>query len=201
MSDSGKYSGFGYPDIRVPVEITTYDTYCSTPWRVNYVYDTKECIALLVLKDGSANMVCHENKSAVSQCCRVSVLQYFHEYSCICFPVIYIHTEYQYKGGYYGSCSLYPIEGIISGPLLITAVFQADLQVFFQHKMGLTLSPSQVYVNYCKDLLVNQYHGYEQYMGHVIDVLAASVEVDWKGSQDTSREIFIEQTQDAIPVS
>ena len=22
MSDSGKYSGFGYPDIRVPVEIT-----------------------------------------------------------------------------------------------------------------------------------------------------------------------------------
>ena len=37
MSDSGKYSGFGYPDIRVPVEITSrrlnlfigdmYDTY------------------------------------------------------------------------------------------------------------------------------------------------------------------------------
>ena len=26
MSDSGKYSGFGYPDIRVPVEITNFDS-------------------------------------------------------------------------------------------------------------------------------------------------------------------------------
>ena len=93
----------------------------------------RECIALLVLKDGSAKSVCHENKSAVSQCCRVSVLQCFDEYSCTCFPVIYIHTEYlehkfyQYKSGYYGSCSLHPIEGNILGPLSTTAVLQADL--------------------------------------------------------------------------
>ena len=26
ISDSGKYSGFGYPDIQIPVEITTYST-------------------------------------------------------------------------------------------------------------------------------------------------------------------------------
>ena len=89
------------------------------------------------------------------------------------------------------------------GPLSIIAVFQADLKVFFQHRMRLTLSPSQVYDNYCKDLLINQYYGcsYEQYMGHVIDVLAASLEVNWNGSHDTSREIFAEQMQDAIPVS
>ena len=32
ISDSGKYSGFGYPDIRIPVEITTFDVhnYCPT---------------------------------------------------------------------------------------------------------------------------------------------------------------------------
>ena len=69
--------------------------------------------------------------------------------------------------------------------------------------MGLTLSPSQVYDNYRKDLLVHQYYGcsYEQYMGQVIDVLAASLEVDWNGSHDISREIFVGQMQDAIPVS
>ena len=29
ISDSGKYSGFGYPDIRIPVEITNLNT-CTT---------------------------------------------------------------------------------------------------------------------------------------------------------------------------
>ena len=27
ISDSGKYSGFGYPDIRIPVEITAYEPF------------------------------------------------------------------------------------------------------------------------------------------------------------------------------
>ena len=113
-----------------------YITYCSTPCQLNYVYDTKECVALLVLKNGSANSVCYENKSAVSQCCKVSLLQYYDEYTCTYCPVLYIQTEflkhnwYQYRGGYYGlpceggyygSCSLHPIQCNVVGALLIIA--------------------------------------------------------------------------------
>ena len=97
----------------------------------------------------------------------------------------------------YESCSLHPIQCSVIGALSIIAVFQ----VLFQHRMGLTLFPNQVYDNYRKDLLINQYYdcSYEQYMEHVIDFLVDSTEVDWNGAQDTSPEIFTEHKQDVTP--
>ena len=80
-------------------------------------------------------------------------------------PVVYIYTDslehkwYQYKRGCYGLYNWYPIEGSVLGPLSFTCTLQTDLQLFHQHRLGLTLSSGQIYDNYCKDLQSSQYFG------------------------------------------
>ena len=124
--------------------------YCVAPWQVNYLYGTRECVGLLVLNCDKKNNVWNENESAVSQCCKVSFFEYFEEYSYTFSPVVYIHTDrlehkwYQYKSGYYGLHSWYPIEGSVLGPLTIAGTFQAHRQLFYQYNLWLTLSPRQV---------------------------------------------------------
>ena len=53
-----------------------YLAYCAAPWQVNYLYDTRECIGLLVLKCDNTNNVWSGNESAVPQCCKVSFFFY-----------------------------------------------------------------------------------------------------------------------------
>ena len=50
MSDSGKYSGFGYPDIRVPVEITNFNLCFAVPKKVNDLPDDVHSATTLLIQ-------------------------------------------------------------------------------------------------------------------------------------------------------
>ena len=124
-------------------------------------------------------------------------------------PVVYIHADplehrwYQYRRGYYGLCTWYPVKGNVLGPLSVSGVYQADLQLFHQHMLGLTLSPAQVYDNYCKDLQIRQYFhcSYEQYMNHIINMLSDCPEIDLNSDSSESHKTISDHMQASIPAA
>ena len=123
----------------------------------------------------------------------------------MCSHVVYIHADwledrwYQYVVGYYGFCTWYPVTVADLGPLSVACVYQADLQLFHRHGLGLTLSPTQVYENYCKDLKISQYFhcSYEQY--HIIDALSDYAKVNSECDSSESQGKSNDPMQSCIP--
>ena len=169
-----------------------------TPCHVNYLHGESECLGILAFQCFDP-YISGENESAVSQYCKVSFFECLNEHGHMFSPVIYIHANklehkwYEYRSGYYGLHSWCPTDSSVLGPLTVTYSCQADLQLFNHCYDKSTLSPYQVYENYCKDLQLSQYYGcsYEQYMNQIIDIL-----VDFPGfdSNDISPESSMTNT-------